>query len=487
MNPVLRALFTQTFGSEPVLVEPLKAGSSDRQIFRLSVENISAIGVENAVIAENRAFVALTDHFRRANLAVPEIYATDDRCEFILQEDLGNTTLFDLLSLARVKDNKDDQSYLPREIEPFYRTALENLARFQIEVGSKFDYSQCYPFPISDREALLWDMRYFRDNFLRRTGASWSHHALETDFERLAEFLLEAEGNYFMYRDFQSRNIMIKNSKPYFIDYQHGRCGQLQYDVASLLYQSRAALPANVRKELLDHYLSVAEKIGDVNRERFLKYYHGFVLLRLMQVLGTYGDKGLGEKRDYFLRSIPFAMENLKTLIQTTPLPLHLPTLLSVLDNLFSSYDHERLGSSTPKALRVSISSFSYRTGVPRDNYDQNGGFVFDCRCLPNPGREPRYRDRTGLDKDVEGYFILRAEVERFLEHAFALVEQAIENYIARGFMSIAISFGCTGGQHRSVYCCERLKKHLAKRYGIEPEVRHLQLEQGLLGSKGAS
>lgn len=482
MNPVLKGLFVNAFGGEPLLVEPIKADASDRKIFRMSSADHSAIGIENPVPPENRAFMALSEHFRAAGLNVPKIYAIDQRGEFLLEEDLGSTTLFDLLTLARKKDGREDQSYLPREVEPFYRAALESLVKFQIVAGEGVNYKECYPFQESNRDALLWDMRYFRDNFLRRTGAAWNHHALEVDFERLAEFLLEADSNYFMYRDFQSRNIMVKNSVLYFIDYQHGRRGQLQYDVASLLYQSRAALPAQARTELLDHYLKVAEEAGGVKRERFLKYFHGFVLLRLLQVLGTYGDRGLGEKRDYFLRSIPFAMENLKSLMQSTPLPLRLPTLSAVLESVFFSFESDRLNAATPQALRVSISSFSYRTGVPRDNYDQSGGFVFDCRCLPNPGREIRFRDKTGLDSEVIGYFLKRKEVDEFLNHVFSLVDQAIENYIARGFLTLSVAFGCTGGQHRSVYCSEQLKAHLANRYAIESEVTHIQLEQGLLG-----
>jgi len=271
----------------------------------------------------------------------------------------------------------------------------------------------------------------------------------------------------------------------YFIDYQGGRLGPLQYDMASLLYQSRANVPADARQRLLKLYLEEAQGYAPINREEFLRYFHGFVFIRLMQVLGTYGDKGLGEKREYFLKSIPFAIANLRSLIETTPLPFNMPALTGVFNSLITNYAQDGERTSIHPVLKLNIFSFSYRTGLPRQSTDHGGGFIFDCRCLPNPGRIARYRDQTGLDDEVIAYFRERSELEQFIVHVSSLVDQAIENYIARGFVSLSVGFGCTGGQHRSVYCTEMLAKHVREKFNIEASREHIQLRLGILGRPG--
>jgi len=485
MNAALIALFVSRFGEEPHVVAALKPHASNRQIFRLTSANHSAIGIVNAVERENNAFVEFTNHFHSCGLNVPEIYAHDLEHGIYLEQDLGDETLYDILIREREQSVADGNKGFSESVEALYQKVIKQLPRFQIEAGRSLNYDHCYPVSRYDRAAMVWDMRFFRDNFLRRTETEWSHHSLEADFEKFADFLAQAPSDFFMYRDFQSRNIMVQNGEVYFIDYQGGRLGPLQYDMASLLYQSRANVPADARQRLLKLYLDEAQGYAPINREEFLRYFHGFVFIRLMQVLGTYGDKGLGEKREYFLKSIPFAIANLRSLIETTPLPFNMPALTGVFNSLITNYAQDGERTSIHPVLKLNIFSFSYRTGLPRQSTDHGGGFIFDCRCLPNPGRIARYRDQTGLDDEVIAYFRERSELEQFIVHVSSLVDQAIENYIARGFVSLSVGFGCTGGQHRSVYCTEMLAKHVREKFNIEASREHIQLRLGILGRPG--
>lgn len=471
MHARLKELFATRFGIAPQEITALKPHASNRQLFRLSAPGARAIGVMNLDPKENRAFFSFTGSFRQAGIPVPEIYEQDEAAGVYLEEDLGDTTLFDVLLRARTEAEP-----FPLEVEELYEEAVRQLPRIQIVAGRLVDYSMCHPVSIYDRRSIMWDMHYFRESFLRRTGVVPDSAALQRDFDQLADFLTQASPEYFMYRDFQARNIMVRDKKLVFIDYQGGRKGPLQYDLVSLLYQSKALIPPEARGRLLARYLDEAGKLTNIDRSEFLRFFHGFVFIRLMQVLGTYGEKGLGEKKEYFLASIPHALRNLSSFLEITPLPFRLPELARICQALGKIFAGSSTGLGT-RPLTVKIFSFSYRMGVPPASHDHGGGFTFDCRCLPNPGREVHFRDLTGLDDAVRQYLERVPEVEGFLKHTYALVEQSVENYLARGFLVLSVCYGCTGGQHRSVYAAEKLAAFLREKFqSIRVEVEHFEL-----------
>ena len=358
---------------------------------------------------------------------------------------------------------------------------IRALPHFQIEGALGIDWSVCYPRESFDMQAMMWDLNYFKYYILKTSGITFNEQLLENDFQRFAEFLLQAGQSHFMYRDFQSRNVMLVSGKPYFIDYQGGRKGPLQYDLASFLYQVKARFPEEVRDRLIGEYLDELESIAKVDRDLFMKYYYPFVYLRLFQVLGAYGFRGLFEKRPHFADSLEPALATLARLINRHPLEPELTELKSALRKLTQSskylpVHHER------SALTVSINSFSYKKGIPTDNNEHGGGFVFDCRALPNPGRLQEYKDMNGRDKEVIEFLNRYRETDNFLHNVFALCDSAVENYIERGFTDLSISFGCTGGQHRSVYFADRLAEHLSGKYVINVRLHHR--EQNILENK---
>ena len=299
---------------------------------------------------------------------------------------------------------------------------------------------------------------------------------LEDDFQLLVEFLHTAGADHFMYRDFQSRNIMLVEGEPWFIDYQGGRKGPLQYDIASLLYDAKAAIPGSVRELLLEYYLDVLKNYIPVNRTSFYQYYFGYVLIRILQALGTYGFRGYYENKPHFLKSIPFAMANLQSLLEKKVIPLPLPMLRQVLEMIIDNPVY-RSYKETSNQLTVNILSFSYKSGIPEDKSGHGGGFVFDCRSLPNPGRYDEYLDLTGDDLRVIAFMEKEPEVGEFMNHTCSLIDQSIRNYIERGFKSLAVGFGCTGGQHRSVYCANELVKHIQSKFDVMIELQHTGLK----------
>jgi aminoglycoside/choline kinase family phosphotransferase len=466
----LRGLFESRFGETAAGVVPLKGDASDRKIFRLSARSRTAIGVVNPDFRENRAFLEFSRHFRGAGLPVPEIYAEDLDRGIYLEEDLGDTTLFQLLTAIRGGEG------IPAEALGLYRKVVELLPRFQIEAGRTLNYEVCYPRASFDKQSMMWDLNYFKYYFLRLAKIPFSEQALEDDFERLAAFLLGAERRFFLYRDFQSRNIMIRDGEPFFIDYQGGRRGALQYDLASLLFDAKADLPSQVRDELVERYLEAASKIEPIDRAGFLAAYPGFVYIRIMQAMGAYGLRGFYERKHHFLASIPYAVRNLEYLLRTAELPVELPELTQVWRRLVASSVLRQLGTASLK-LTVRIESFSYQDGVPTDERGHGGGYVFDCRALPNPGRFEEYAKLTGRDEAVIAFLEREPAVRDFLDHVFALIGQSVENYQTRNFTDLLVAFGCTGGQHRSVYCAERLAALVREKYQVNVEVRHLVQE----------
>src|SRR5688572_3040091 len=384
---VLKALFEQHFQSPVQRVEPLQGqlGGSGRVIVRIFGRDARAIGILHSVLEENAAFIEFSRHFRRHGLPVPEVYSQDLERGAYLEEDLGDTTLFEFLSYNRSGEQID-----PAVIEA-YRTAVELLPRFQIEAGRDLDYSVCYPRSSFDEQSIAWDLNYFKYYFLKLAGVPFNEQALENDFAVLTKFLLSADHDFFLYRDFQSRNIMLQNGRPFFLDYQGGRKGALQYDVASLLYDAKADLPPRLRQDLLDHYLRTLPRFSAITPDEFMKHYYAYVYVRIMQAMGAYGFRGFFERKTHFLQSVPYALRNLQWLLANVHLPVELPALMDAFGRIVAS---EKLQQLLPVAekLRVKIFSFSFHRGFPKDDTGHGGGFVFDCRSLPNPGREERFK-----------------------------------------------------------------------------------------------
>ncbi len=475
---VLKRLFEQHFHSPVERVRPLQGelGGSGRKIVRLDSDKISAIGILYNVREENVAFLEFSRHFRRHGLPVPEIYAEDLSHGAYLEEDLGSTTLFEFLS-----GHRDGPTIAPEAIAT-YRKVVAVLPRFQVEAGRDLNYKVCYPRASFDRQSIAWDLNYFKYYFLRLAGIPFNEQALEHDFSRLTKFLLSASRDYFLYRDFQSRNVMLRKilneDQPFFLDYQGGRKGALQYDIASLLYDAKADLPSDLRQQLLEHYLDSLAGFVDLDRAVFMQFYYAYVYVRIMQALGAYGFRGFYERKEHFLQSVPFALKNLRWLLHNVELPIALPTLMQAFKVMVASDKLQGL-ASTPEKLTVRVFSFSFHRGLPQDDSGNGGGFVFDGRSLPNPGLEERFKALTGKDAPVIDYLNQQESVHQFLASAMSLVDASVSTYQRRGFKHLMVSFGCTGGQHRSVYLAEQLAKHLRDKAkgGVEVVVRHREQE----------
>ncbi len=474
---VLKRLFAQHFRSSADRIEPLQGqlGGSGRRILRLANEKISAIGILYDVREENVAFLEFSRHFRRYHLPVPEIYAEDLTLGAYLESDCGNTTLFEFLSAHR-----DGATIAPGAIAA-YGKVVAVLPRFQVEAGRDLNYKVCYPRGSFDRQSISWDLNYFKYYFLRLAGIPFNEQALEDDFSRLTKFLLSASRDYFLYRDFQSRNIMLRDGEPFFLDYQGGRKGALQYDIASLLYDAKADLPPDLRQKLLDQYLESLSGFLELDRAAFMQYYYAYVYVRIMQALGAYGFRGFYERKAHFLQSVPYALKNIRWLLHNVELPIALPTLMEAFRSMVGSDKLQSLPAEakTPEKLTVRVFSFSFHRGLPQDDTGNGGGFVFDGRSLPNPGREERFKALTGKDAPVADYLNQQESVHQFLASATLLVDASVNEYQRRGFKHLMVSFGCTGGQHRSVYLAEQLAKHLRAKSqdGVEVFVYHREQE----------
>jgi len=468
----LKQLFEQHFQTPAEEVRPLQGqlGASGRTIVRLSGGGQKAIGILYSVREENVAFLEFSRHFRKRGLPVPEIFGENLDQGAYIEQDLGDTTLFELLGRDR------QGAVIGPEAIDAYRKTIAALPRFQVEAGRDLNYKVCYPRASFDRQSIAWDLNYFKYYFLRLAGIAFNEQSLEDDFGRLTKFLLAAPHDFFLYRDFQSRNVMIVDGQPYFLDYQGGRRGALQYDIASLLYDGKADLPPQLRLDLLDHYLENLARYTKVDRAAFLEYYYAYVYVRIMQAMGAYGFRGFYERKTHFLQSVPYALDNLRWLDENVKLPVALPTLMDAFRRMADSEKLRSLAEQGPK-LTVKIASFSYKQEHPVDETDNGGGFVFDVRCLPNPGREERFKQLTGKDAPVIEYLEHQESVHQYFASVRSLVDMAVSNYQRRGFTSLAVSFGCTGGQHRSVYMAEQLAKHL-RGSGVNVVLRHIAQEK---------
>ncbi len=502
MKSKLVSLYEAHFGCPPESIAALRADGSNRSLFRLvGPGRESVVGVWGPDFEENRAFIRFSQAFRSIGLPVPEIYAADQHAGIYLEEDLGDTTLFAALSAARAGAD------VPEALRGIYRDVVRLLSRVQIEGGRVVDYSVAYPCAEFDRQSMMWDLNYFKYHFLKLAKIPFNEARLETDFGTLCDLLLKADRSHFLYRDFQSRNIMLRDGAPWLIDYQGGRRGALQYDIASLLYDAKADLPDSLRDDLLNSYLDALCEHIRVDRDRFMEAYRGYVLIRIMQAMGAYGYRGFYEGKTHFLESVPFAVANIRRLL-AVGLPVAMPELRGVLERIADAEPYKRplphkpegaapahasvanasiavqqpvMAGAPPMADRLSvrITSFSFRRGYPADSTEHGGGFVFDCRSLHNPGRYDRYKALCGLDGDVVEFLEREEKVQTFWQSVHTLAESAVENYLERGFALLSISFGCTGGQHRSVYFAERLARHLRERFPeIELLVQHREEER---------
>ncbi len=467
----LEKLYQSSFGRKPETVVVLRSDGSDRKIYRVTAGNHSVIGIVGVDHQETAAFLEFSRHFKKCGLRVPEIYIEDLNEGAYLEEDFGDVTLFDWMMDIRKNSGLNDT------IKKMYRVVVEYLPRFQIEASMSIDYSYCYQHQEFGVDSMRWDLHYFKRQFLNYFYKKKINHTeLERDFSSLIKFLLQESCKYFLYRDFQSRNVMIKDGLPHFIDYQSGRKGALQYDLASLLYDAKANLPENFREELIEAYLNSAKQMIKINPNRFKSHFYGFVLIRMMQAFGAYGYLSAVKGKTHFFKSVPFAIRNLEILLnKNLEIIDRLPTLKEIFSNLLEDKSLKQFQED--QKLVVRVFSFGYhKSGTPEDKSGNKGGFVFDCRFLPNPGTEERFKALTGKDQEVIDFFAKYPVVNDFLDHVFRITDHAIDNYQSRSFSDLMISFGCTGGQHRSVFCAEKLVEYL-KRKGVAVKLSHLELD----------
>ena len=439
----------------------IKQQGSNRVYTRVTdADGKTVIRVDGTNRDENRAFIYMSRHFAALGLPVPKVlWVSEDEMSYT-QEDLGDTLLFD--------------SITPILLE----RAIRALAHIQIEGAKDFDWSVCFPVPTMDERSIRWDLNYFKYCFLKGTKIEFSEPKLEDDFDALVQKLTaNANINTFLYRDCQSRNIMIKDGQPYFIDFQGGRRGPTQYDVASLLWQAKANIAPALREQMIDAYLDELKKLQpDLDEHEWRTALPHFVLFRTLQVLGAYGYRGYFERKQHFLESIPNALRNLKEIFTQNPiLQQEYPTLFLLSNQLsIPTVDRRSTDSqSQHEALVVTIYSFSFKRGIPVDESGNGGGYVFDCRSTHNPGKYEEYKHLTGLDQPVIDFLEQDGEILTFLESVDKLIDHHVERFLERGFTHLQVSFGCTGGQHRSVYCAEHLAKHLKEKYDIQIELNH--------------
>ncbi|MCD7849888.1 MAG: phosphotransferase [Parabacteroides sp.] len=458
----LKQLYQTYTGSQATDITELSSFGSNRRYFRLSGP-VSLIGVSGTSAEENRAFIYMAKHFREKSLPVPEVYNWSEDMLFYLQEDLGDTLLFNAIEKGR-KSCVFDES----ERTLLHKT-ITLLPALQFKGAEGFDFGRCYPQPEFNKRSILWDLNYFKYCFLKATGMEFQEDRLEDDFQKMSAVLLQDCTSTFMYRDFQSRNVMVKDGEPWLIDFQGGRKGPVYYDVASFLWQAKAKYPAELRQELIADYLQALQQYTKVDEQYFFSQLHHFVLFRTLQVLGAYGFRGYFEKKPHFIQSVPFAIDNLRQLLKEDyPEYPYLCSVLRELTNLSQFYDDIQ-----KHTLKVKIVSFAYKKGIPNDPSGNGGGFVFDCRAINNPGKYERYNHFTGLDEPVIRFLEEDGEITKFLEHAYEIVDASVKRYMDRGFTNLMICFGCTGGQHRSVYSAQHMAEHIHSKFGIRVDLVH--------------
>jgi len=475
----LEKLFEEHFGSKPETIKLLPVSGSDRRYYRLSNGQTSAIGTYNANTAENNTYFYFTQLFKKHQINIPELYKSSKDKKYYLQQDLGSTSLFDQLT----------QSGFTDEVRQYFHKALEQLARVQWIAGREANFDQCFATKQFDEKAIMADLFYFKYYFADLQKIHYNKTLLMEEMEQLSKELGRVQPQMLMYRDFQSRNIMLHNGKTYLIDFQGAMQGPAQYDIASLLWQAKAQLPEAWKEDLLNGYIAMLNTlpIARMDEIHFRKGYAQFVLLRLLQVLGAYGFRGLLERKPHFISSIAPALKNLEMFLSQHPqLPAY-PELRSLLERL-SSKEMQAFYAQPRQAedakLQVTVNSFSYKNGIPKDKSTHGGGFVFDCRGILNPGRYAAYKHLTGQDASVQDFLKQETRMQDFLDHVSALVSINIEDYLARGFEHLSISFGCTGGQHRSVYAAEQTAAYISNRFNVPVTITHLNEKKWMLNQE---
>ena len=501
----LKSLYKQATGLEVVSTDTIPGAGSNRQYFRLhGTDGSTLIGAIGTSCDENHAFCYLAKHFTLRKLPVPQVVAVSEDGLRYLQTDLGDESLFGALKGGRDAGGR----YNAHERELLRRT-ISALPAVQIRGARGLDFSHCYPQESLDETNVLFDLNYFKYCFLKATNLDFHEMKLEATFQLMARDIVSLPGNAFMYRDFQARNVMLDSQgNPFFIDFQGGRRGPVQYDVASFLWQASARYPKALREELIDVYIESLKQYTEVKENEFRQGLQLCILFRLLQVLGAYGFRGYFERKKHFLDSIPPAIQNLRDLLQdeaACPYP-YLREILTALTNLpqfapqpdtpvqradgyrtteRNPYDaHPADGPATfsrydgKGPLVVRVFSFSYKKGIPEDTSGNGGGYVFDCRSTHNPGRYEPYKKLTGLDEPVIRFLEDDGEILTFLESVYKLADAHITRYLQRGFTNLMFAFGCTGGQHRSVYSAQHLAEHIHRKFGIEVHICHR--EQGI-------
>lgn len=476
ITAILEKLFEEHFDKKPETTEALAVSGSDRRYYRISGGGSVAIGTYNTNVAENNTFFYITELFRKHQVNVPEVYKINKDRRAYLQQDLGGTSLFDLV----MTDGFTEKN------RKLYHASLSQLAKAQWIAGRDADYKQCFASKQFDEKAIMSDLLYFKYYFADLQNIPYDRSLLISEMEQLSKELGRVQPQTLMYRDFQSRNIMVADGKVYFIDYQGFMQGPPQYDIASLLWQARAQLPAQWREDLLNGYISTLSDlhVPRMDEIHFRRGYVQFVLLRLLQVLGAYGFRGLLQHKAHFLNSIGPALKNLESFLADHPQTPAYPEMRGLLEKLSSAEMQERFTlkvSSEPAKLKVQVSSFSYKNGIPKSAGTHGGGYVFDCRGILNPGRYAAYKFLTGNDEAVCQFLERETRMPDFLNHVYALVSINVDDYLARGFENLDISFGCTGGQHRSVFAANKMAAYLRTRYNIDVTVAHLNEKKWLL------
>lgn len=477
MDNRLLQLCYNTFGDAEIGISPIAGQGSNRRYYYIEADGQIYVGTEGENVAENRAFIYLSRHFSKLGLPVPEVIAVADDESCYLQTFGGTQSVFDLIA-----EGRKSGEFTAEEVTLLAKV-ISQLPSLQIKGNEGLDYSNCYPIAEFDARSINWDLNYFKYCFLKTSRVDIDEPTLEADFDALREKLLGVDLKMwgFMYRDFQSRNVMISaDGAPTFIDFQGGRRGPVHYDVASFLWQAKAALPSGLKSQLIDEYLTALKaqgvEVDDVEFKATLRY---FVIFRLLQVLGAYGFRGRFEKKQHFIESIPPALASLAELLCSDKISGKFPELQRLIKAL-----HEReMAKTEPDHLVVTVGSFSYKKGLPQDESGNGGGYVFDCRALHNPGRYDQYKKLTGRDKPVIDFLAQIPNVATFLNACYELVDNSVATYLRRGFTSLHIWFGCTGGQHRSVYCAEQMARHIADLFP-EAEVKLIHREQPQLANK---
>jgi aminoglycoside/choline kinase family phosphotransferase len=462
------------YSKEPILsIDKIPQSGSIRIYYRIRTAEKSFIATYGINIKENMSFIRFSRHFKTSDCPVPEIYAVNTEGTIYIQEDFGDISLL----------NRLEQSGASDEVYSLFRKSLKALAHLQIQGDKGLDYENwCLTSSEFGKQAIMSDLLYFKYYFLDTLQLPYDKEKLIADFETFSGELGNTEFKYFMFRDFQSRNIMIENDEVHFIDYQGGMKGALQYDVASMLWQAKAELSEAWKQGLIEYYMDcVEQELGALfNKKKFLQQYHGYVLIRIMQVLGAYGFRGLFERKAHFLISIPLGLKNLRAFLHQYNIINHVPEFERILnliveDHIIERFIPPRANASTP--LVVHINSFSYKKSIPPDSGGNGGGFVFDCRAILNPGRLDVFRSQTGRDKGVKDFLEQQTKMPEYLNSVFDLVDISVEDYIKRGFDNLMVNFGCTGGQHRSVYAADSLARHLKNKFGVTIDLHHIEQE----------